>query len=116
MTSAFSVSTIWTTPTTLPPTVGRKEISTEEEINSDVNIYPNPTSNVLNIDLTVEEAQITTIKVLDMSGRLIKQVQTKTEKGMNPMTISLGELSSGIYALQIFEDAKLTHVSKIEKK
>ena len=51
-----------------------------------------------------------------MSGRLIKQVQTKTEKGMNPMTISLGELSSGIYALQIFEDAKLTHVSKIEKK
>ncbi len=116
LTSAFSASTIWTTPTTLPPTVGRKEISTEEEINSDVNIYPNPTSNVLNIDLTVEEAQITTIKVLDMSGRLIKQVQTKTEKGMNPMTISLGELSSGIYALQIFEDAKLTHVSKIEKK
>ena len=113
---SYSASFLWTTSTTVPPTAGNKVVDTEESIVSDVNIYPNPTSDVLNIDLTANQAQTTTVKVLDMSGRLIKQVQLKTEKGMNPMSISLGELASGIYALQIFEDAKLSHVSKIEKK
>ena len=112
----YTASIVWTQATTIPPTAGGKIVGTEEELISNVNIYPNPTSNVLNIDLMVIESSNTIIKVLDMSGRLIKQTQVKSEKGLNPITIDLSELASGIYALQILENEKVTHISKVEKK
>ncbi len=112
----YTASIVWTQATTIPPTAGGKIVGTEEELISNVNIYPNPTSNVLNIDLMVTESSNTIIKVLDMSGRLIKQTQVKSEKGLNPITIDLSELASGIYALQILENEKVTHISKVEKK
>ncbi len=116
---AYTPSYVWTTANGVPPVAngGNKIISTEPEaVVSNINIYPNPTSDVLNIDLTATEAQTTTIKILDLSGRLIKQVQMKSEKGVNPMSISLAELANGIYALQVYENDSMTHVSKIEKK
>jgi hypothetical protein len=112
----YTASIVWTQATKIPPTAGGKIVGTEEELISNVNIYPNPTSNLLNIDLMVTESSNTIIKVLDMSGRLIKQTQVKSEKGLNPITMDLSELASGIYALQILENEKVTHISKVEKK
>jgi hypothetical protein len=82
---------------------------------STVSIYPNPTKDVLNIDLYTSKVQNTTVKVLDMSGRIIKQIQARSEAGMNKLSISLGDIASGIYTVQIFENDQLTQVSKVKK-
>ena len=117
---SYSTSTLWTTTTSTPPVViGNvigKVINTEEVLNSSVNIYPNPTTDILNIDLSVMVSETTTIRLLDMSGRVVKEVKMKSEKGVNTYAISLNELTNGIYALQVFENETLTHVSKIQKK
>jgi hypothetical protein len=55
------------------------------------------------------------VKVLDMSGRIIKQIQARSEVGMNQLSISLGDIASGIYTVQIFENDQLTQVSKVKK-
>ena len=68
---------------------------------STVSIYPNPTTDILNIDLSATKAQNTTVKVLDMAGRMIKQVQAKTAVGMNHITVSLGEIATGVYTVQV---------------
>jgi hypothetical protein len=88
----------------------------EEAFATNVSLYPNPTSDVLNIDLTCTASNMTTIKVLDLSGRLVKQVQVNSIKGDNSFVISFREYTTGIYLLEIYEDMKLTHVTKIEKK
>ena len=80
-----------------------------------VSIYPNPTQDVLNIDLYTSKVQNTTVKVLDMSGRIVKQIQGRSEAGMNKLSISLGEIASGVYTIQVFENDNLTHVSKVKK-
>ena len=82
---------------------------------STVSIYPNPTQDVLNIDLYTSKVQNTTVKVLDMSGRIVKQIQGRSEAGMNKLSISLGEIASGVYTVQVFENDNLTHVSKVKK-
>jgi hypothetical protein len=82
---------------------------------STVSIYPNPTQDVINIDLYTTKVQNTTVKVLDMSGRIVKQIQGRCEAGMNKLSISLSEISSGVYTVQVFDNDKLSHVSKVKK-
>jgi hypothetical protein len=82
---------------------------------STVSIYPNPTTDILNIDLYATSAQNTTVKLLDMSGRVIRQVQAKSSVGMNNIQLSLGEIASGVYTVQVYENNHLTHTSKVKK-
>ena len=50
-----------------------------------------------------------------MSGRTVKQIFAKSNAGMNNITISIAELASGIYTMQLFENDKLTFVQKVKK-
>ena len=83
---------------------------------STISVYPNPTSNELNIDIFTTKAENSTIKILDMSGRILKEIQTKLSIGANSIHANIGEFATGIYTLQIFENNKITQVSKVEKK
>ncbi len=49
-------------------------------------------------------------------SKTIKEIQTKSQIGANNIKLNLGELASGVYSIQIFENSQLTQVSKIEKK
>jgi hypothetical protein len=53
-------------------------------------VFPNPTSNIVNIE-TIERIEY--IKILDISGRLIKEV--------NQIYIDLSDLINGLYVLQV---------------
>jgi hypothetical protein len=83
---------------------------------STISVYPNPTSNELNIDIYTTKAENATVKVLDMSGRILKEIHTKLVVGANSIQTNIGELASGIYTVQILENNKITQVSKVEKK
>lgn len=63
-------------------------------------IYPNPTSGIIHIN---SESQISSIRMLDLSGReLLFRDFTKTN---NP-TVDIGSLQHGVYCMQvIFENA-----------
>jgi hypothetical protein len=82
---------------------------------STVNLYPNPTQDVLNIDLYTTKPQNTIVKVMDMSGRLVKEIQARSEAGMNTYNLNLAELASGLYTVQVYDNDQLSHVSKVKK-
>ena len=68
-------------------------LSTAENINNnEISIYPNPTSDFLNITtkLKIDEA-----KILDTSGRIILNIKNLTNK------IDVTQLSTGNYILQL---------------
>ncbi len=67
---------------------------------SQVNIYPNPTSEWLNIDLP--NAEDITLQIMDLSG---KNVFNKKINTSNPLNIS--DLSKGTYILKINFDEKI---------
>jgi hypothetical protein len=83
---------------------------------STISVYPNPTFNELNIDIYTTKAENATVKILDMSGRILKEIQTKLVVGANSIQTNIGELATGIYTVQILENNKITQVSKVEKQ
>jgi hypothetical protein len=82
---------------------------------STVTVYPNPTQGVVNIDVYATRNQLTAVKVMDMSGRVVKQVLAQSEAGMNKLSIDLGDVAQGLYTIQVYENDQLTHVERVRK-
>ena len=80
-----------------------------------VSIYPNPAKDVLNIDIAANELSQTEIKLLDMSGRVVKSLIQHTQKGMNNISLNLSDVATGVYGVQIYENNKLSYVGKVYK-
>jgi hypothetical protein len=63
-----------------------------------INIYPNPTSEMLNFNISVFK-----VEILDLNGRIVKSTATSNK-------IDVRSLSAGNYILKIIiEDAISTH-------
>jgi hypothetical protein len=82
---------------------------------NEINVFPNPTSGELNIELTMEQEAIITLKIMDISGRIVKQVQSNTFIGENTVNVNLSELNAGLYIIQVINNNQLMHTSRITK-
>jgi hypothetical protein len=78
-------------------------------------IYPNPTNNQVFIEFFSKERANSTVKVFDMTGRLVKQIQAKTVEGFNKMEINLSECTAGIYSVQLLQADSLRKIERIRK-
>lgn len=101
--------------TTFNFTAGGQTKLSASVASNEVSVYPNPTSDELNIDVVMDNESMTTVKVMDMSGRVVKQIQASTIIGQNNIKISLAELTAGLYTIQIINNDKLMHVSRVSK-
>ena len=80
------------------PNVGIDEQSNLEELN----VYPNPTDGLSNLQFSLHKQQHMEIELVDMVGRQISKVHTGTlQSGSHNLTIPTQNLSQGIYMLQI---------------
>ena len=74
--------------------------SVEELESSKVNLYPNPTNNIINIE-GLNKNENNPIQVFDVQGKLVI-TKTISEKGK----IDLSELNKGVYVIKIGEVAQ----------
>jgi hypothetical protein len=91
-------------------------VGTVESTSSEVSVYPNPTKDKLNIEFTAAVSEDAMVKVMDMTGRVVKVIRASVEAGNNTIEVSLSEFSAGMYAIQLFENNSLTHVGKVQKQ
>lgn len=78
-------------------------------------IYPNPTTSTLNIDMNLSNENITSIKMMDITGRTIKEISLKTFMGNNHLELDITDIPAGLYLLQIFNNNQLIFTDKINK-
>ncbi len=65
---------------------------------SQVVVYPNPSSGLTNISYFLKTSKTVTIELIDISGKLIKQLLNETEHGGNHSHIlNLNTVPSGVY-------------------
>jgi hypothetical protein len=85
--------------------------------NNTMEVYPNPTTEFINITFNVEESTNATLSVYDMLGSLrIKVLSEPVAKGQYTYRADLGKLSAGIYTAKLLLDNKGVLVSKIIKQ
>tara|TARA_B100000579_G_C22831248_1_gene856110 strand:+ start:293 stop:1912 length:1620 start_codon:yes stop_codon:yes gene_type:complete len=92
------------------------EISLVEEMDSPILIFPNPSSDVIEISFERSNNQLRHIELLDAMGRIIKVISDKhlnTES--NNLTLDIKELDSGVYFLQIYLENNIISENFIKK-
>ncbi len=85
-------------------------IGLQEMLQSAWSIYPNPADASLTIEFQHNEAD--RLRLVDMSGRLLKEVQLP--RTIRKVELSLEELSSGVYMLQLVSPRGLS-VKRFQK-
>ncbi|MEM9549507.1 MAG: T9SS type A sorting domain-containing protein, partial [Bacteroidota bacterium] len=73
--------------------------STDEELLSSINIYPNPTSNFVNVNLGDTELGKGTIEILDYQGRLL--IKRAIDENTSEVSINTEDMNNGIYIISI---------------
>ena len=78
-----------------------------------VNLYPNPATDKLNVDLVLSKAKTIRFRVIDMGGRVITDYgvpENYSEGGQFKHQIDLSNIQSGLYVLVMTDEegAKLT--------
>ena len=63
--------------------------------------YPNPASDLLNIQFNTVEESIVHVQIIDMTGRLVFQQKIDAVKGTNSLPINVGQFSAGTYTLNV---------------
>ena len=68
----------------------------EESNNSQLQIYPNPTTNSVQVQFLASQGK-STIKITDLLGRIVLEKNITTIEGQNRYTLDLSSLSSAVY-------------------
>jgi hypothetical protein len=79
-----------------------------------ITLYPNPTSQILNIDLNTPLATEAKVNVLDATGRIVKVIYMQFQAGANSAQIDLQELADGMYMIQITNGKGLNFAQPIQ--
>jgi hypothetical protein len=103
VTVAYDIDTDKTTITSTadPIALGIKELAT-----LDFNLYPNPTTDVINVN---SKTAISNVKVYNILGKLVKDVNKESR-------IDISDLSAGYYVVKIQDDLGSLGVTKLIKK
>ena len=75
---------------------------------ANINIYPNPTSDLLNIDFAEYRSQVIHMQIVDMAGKTV--LNTKIMSGQN--SFDLSDLPDGTYFVNL-QNGKNSTVNKI---
>ena len=80
----------------------QETIGIEEVFNSDaVVIYPNPSNGNFSIIINSLKSDEYTIKVIDISGRLIKELDVNCTLGNNAISLDITNVETGVYNVVI---------------
>jgi hypothetical protein len=64
-------------------------------------VYPNPATDVLNIEVNASQASEMSINVYNIMGQNVMSKNVNINTGMNTRSISTSELNSGIYFVTV---------------
>jgi thiol-disulfide isomerase/thioredoxin len=91
-------------------------VGIEEEIVSELSIYPNPVTDISIITVQSTTNQLATLNVYNMTGQLVLSTQQNLSSGANSINLDMSTLESGSYVLNIDRDNLESIVQKVIKR
>ena len=79
-------------------------ITSTDDVNSlaaTMSLYPNPTSDLLQLDIESETAQLVNIQVVDLQGKVMLELRESLVSGSNVLDIPVSNLSPQLYVLTL---------------
>ena len=73
---------------------------------NDINLYPNPAKDVVNVAFKTKKSDLVNYRLLDMTGRIVKSGNWTSNSTKSVFTLNISELVNGVYLLSLStEDA-----------
>jgi hypothetical protein len=82
-----------------------KPSMTVEELSPEMNLYPNPTHDRLNIGFDSPDNKEYTLRVFDALGKEVIQKNETASEGTNQAVLNVEGLAAGVYQLVIQNEA-----------
>jgi len=70
----------------------------------EMQVYPNPVKDILNIKFTSVDNQAATIHVFDMVGKTVLNIPVEAIEGENKYSVDFSEYHKGIYFVEILQN------------
>jgi len=101
--NTYSASSIIVTEGVLQPVnlVTSIDESTLNQAQSMITVYPNPTVDLVNIQIEEGISGKVVYTVRDMSGKIVSQQDSEAQNGQNPIAVDFTQAVKGQYTLQI---------------
>jgi hypothetical protein len=84
---------------------GKSKISVtgmEQNFNSTgLQLYPNPTSGIVNVQFDTETKGSADIKIIDMLGNVVYSQEVELNSGINQFSLGVNDIRSGMYQVNI---------------
>jgi len=81
----------------VPSTAGINQMS----LNFDIKIYPNPSADLVHVEMTSETNEIISYSLSDLTGRLIKNGQWSLYASHSSFRLNIVEVPKGVYMLKL---------------
>lgn len=81
----------------------------------DFSIYPNPVFSNLSIHIESQDSYIKDLRIFDLGGRLVGDINFVTSIGVEDKTINLSDLPIGIYLLEFIDNHNNHYIHKVTK-
>ena len=83
---------------------------------SSLNVYPNPVSTMLNVELTTILKGNYSLELFDLSGRLVYQNQIAAIEGFNQLKLDVSGFVKGMYLLSVKDASGFTQQVRVAVK
>ena len=87
----------------LKNTTGVKELVSDATIN----VYPNPSSDVLNISFSADQSETVNIKLIDMQGKVVFESSETYGAGAQTTSLNVKDIPAGAYSMTLATDKKV---------
>jgi hypothetical protein len=86
-------------------------VGIEEYLLNSISLFPNPANDVINVQCTMNNVQVTALEVFDVYGKLINTVNVID----NPTQINVSNLASGMYFVRVTTEEGTVTKSFVKK-
>ncbi len=87
----------------------------EVAVNRNINIYPNPTTGIINIsyDESTFNSSNINVRIIDLQGKTVLQEPLNPINGLTSLNLEDNDINPGLYHILITEEKELIHIGKI---
>lgn len=87
----------------------------EADLQAAVALYPNPTSDVLNASVNLQNNSMVNFRVVNAQGQTVMMENAQMNAGTSVHTLDIATLAAGIYTIQITTDGQVSSKPFVKK-
>jgi hypothetical protein len=97
-------SYLWVDDLNFTGLIGINEVSTSP---TNLSVYPNPAQNLLNVSFTLQNQENVKLELVDVTGKLIREVNPSVMQGDNTLSMDLEGIDNGIYFIRLVSNGAI---------